>query len=263
MAASYEWVWLRGLSERPFTIKVDNGSTALGINNSPVLIASNALGVPTQGAELVGVAIANAAASETDIPVISGFGNIFRVQVKSGTNLNFLDPVQVEADGSVDTLAAGNSCVGVVVNYNPATAGVAEIMANFNTINGAGVNDAATKLPLTGGTLSGNLTFADAVNVIINATTGTKIGTAATQKLGFWNAAPVVQPAGAAQAEVTATSTNGVIAGCTSSAQTTQAEFNALRDECEKASDDARAAIVLANALRTALVDAGLIKGSA
>ncbi len=41
----------------------------------------------------------------------------------------------------------------------------------------------------------GDLTFADAVNMIVNATTGTKIATATTQKLGFWNAAPVVQPA--------------------------------------------------------------------
>ena len=32
------------------------------------------------------------------------------------------------------------------------------------------------------------------VNLILGTTTGTKIGTATTQKLGFWNAIPVVQP---------------------------------------------------------------------
>lgn len=31
-------------------------------------------------------------------------------------------------------------------------------------------------------------------NIILGTTTGTKIGTAATQKLGFWNATPIVQP---------------------------------------------------------------------
>lgn len=58
-------------------------------------------------------------------------------------------------------------------------------------------------LPLGGGTLTGNLAFADAVNVVVNTTTGTKIGTSASQKLGFWDATPVVQPASADQAALT------------------------------------------------------------
>ena len=37
--------------------------------------------------------------------------------------------------------------------------------------------------------------LADAVNIATNATTGTKICTATTQKIAFWNAAPVTQPA--------------------------------------------------------------------
>lgn len=40
---------------------------------------------------------------------------------------------------------------------------------------------------------SSGLTIADAMNIVLNATTGTKIGTATTQKLGFWNVTPVVQ----------------------------------------------------------------------
>jgi hypothetical protein len=42
----------------------------------------------------------------------------------------------------------------------------------------------------------GDLTIANTKNFILSATTGTKIGTATTQKLGFWNATPVVQPNG-------------------------------------------------------------------
>lgn len=38
------------------------------------------------------------------------------------------------------------------------------------------------------------VTLGDAVNIVANTSTGTKIGTATTQKLGFWNATPVVQP---------------------------------------------------------------------
>ena len=41
--------------------------------------------------------------------------------------------------------------------------------------------------------LNGMVTVVDGGNLILNTTTGTKIGTATTQKLGFWNATPVVQ----------------------------------------------------------------------
>jgi len=41
---------------------------------------------------------------------------------------------------------------------------------------------------------SSGLTFSDAKNIIFNTTTGTKIATATTQKIGFWNATPIVQP---------------------------------------------------------------------
>jgi hypothetical protein len=39
----------------------------------------------------------------------------------------------------------------------------------------------------------GGITLSDGMNIVINATTGTKIGTGTTQKLGFWNATPVAQ----------------------------------------------------------------------
>jgi hypothetical protein len=46
----------------------------------------------------------------------------------------------------------------------------------------------------------------NAVNMVFDATTGTKLGTATTQKLGFWNATPVVQ-----QVLPTGSSTDNVI----------------------------------------------------
>ena len=44
------------------------------------------------------------------------------------------------------------------------------------------------------------LHLADAGNITVGTTTGTKIGTATTQKLGFYNATPVVQPTAVADA---------------------------------------------------------------
>lgn len=92
---------------------------------------------------------------------------------------------------------------------------------------------------------SASVSLGDAVNFGFATGTGTKIGTATGQKIGFWNATPIVRPASANQAAVAATgSTNVTPFGYTTAAQ-------------------ADAIVTLVNALRTALVNMGLIKGSA
>lgn len=106
----------------------------------------------------------------------------------------------------------------------------------------------------TGGGASGNLfatigsstlTLADAKDIVLNATTGTKIGTDTTQKLGFYNATPIAQRAGAAQAAVATTgATNVAPFGFTTAAQ-------------------ANAIVTLVNELRAWAVAQGFIKGSA
>jgi hypothetical protein len=57
--------------------------------------------------------------------------------------------------------------------------------------------DGVTRLTI--GT-TGLFTIADALNIAVGTTTGTKIGTATTQKLAFFNATPVVQPTAVADA---------------------------------------------------------------
>lgn len=52
-------------------------------------------------------------------------------------------------------------------------------------------DNGTTKWSITDG---GDTTWEDAVNMVFKATTGTKIGTATSQKLAFWNATPIVQP---------------------------------------------------------------------
>jgi hypothetical protein len=44
--------------------------------------------------------------------------------------------------------------------------------------------------------IQNDLTLSDARNLILGTGTGTKIGTATTQKIGFFNATPIVQPSG-------------------------------------------------------------------
>lgn len=66
-------------------------------------------------------------------------------------------------------------------------------------VQNKGVAYRAINLNPAGGNVSigpGGLTFAEAGNLAVGTTTGTKLGTATTQKLGFWNATPVVRPTG-------------------------------------------------------------------
>jgi hypothetical protein len=71
-------------------------------------------------------------------------------------------------------------------------------------INSAGAASFSSTLGVTGLiTATGGITINDAANITVNETTGTKLGTATTQKIGFWNATPSVQLVVAADATVT------------------------------------------------------------
>lgn len=134
--------------------------------------------------------------------------------------------------------------------------------------------------------INGQVTLADAINIALNVTTGTKIGTAVTQKLGFYNVTPVVQPAAAGQADQGAmTAVNpaaptaytahaaGAVAVTSAAAtdlDTTAAALKTLRDEVATYEIAISALIVDVTALdtllteiRTALVNTGIMKGAA
>lgn len=67
--------------------------------------------------------------------------------------------------------------------------------AGLIAVEGVTVVDVSTSQTLTNKTLGG-FTMTDGTNVILNTTTGSKIGTATNQKLGFFNSTPIVQPTG-------------------------------------------------------------------
>ncbi len=56
---------------------------------------------------------------------------------------------------------------------------------------------------------------------------------------------------------------DGEIGGLAVRDPPTQAEVQALRDKCEELADDVRALSTLVHALRGALVEVGVVKGSA
>lgn len=94
-------------------------------------------------------------------------------------------------------------------------------------------------------TIMKTLSLGEGRNIQLGKNTGTKIGTEITQKISFHNSTPVVQRSGAAQAAVSTTaSTQSTPYGYTTSAQ-------------------ADAIVTLLNEIRAALVEKGIIKGSA
>lgn len=68
--------------------------------------------------------------------------------------------------------------------------------ANFLQCTTNDGNTVYAKIDSAGKGFFAGLDITDAKDIVLGTTTGTKIGTATTQKLGFYNAAPVVQPNG-------------------------------------------------------------------
>ncbi len=78
---------------------------------------------------------------------------------------------------------------------------------------------------------TGQLTANDAIDIAFGTTTGTKIGTATTQKISFWNATPIVQPTTAvAEATFVQNAGNNVTEDSTFDGYTLQQIVKALRN---------------------------------
>lgn len=108
-------------------------------------------------------------------------------------------------------------------------------------------------------TFEDNITLA-ALNIIIDTVTGTKIGTGASQKIGFWNAAPIIQPANALQAAITNSSggsQDGTLVSTVGTASLATAADGA------NTNNNFTDIYALLNEIRAALVTSGIMKGSA
>jgi len=151
------------------------------------------------------------------------------------------------------TVASANLVDGTIVN---ADVSASAAIAGTKVAPDFGSQNIVTTGTLGAGatTLDGNLTINDTRNIVLATGTGTKIGTAAGQKLAFYNATPVVQPAGANQAALT-NSTGGTADGTLSAVSGTGDDTDINNNFTELHT--------LLNEIRTALVNLGLIKGAA
>ena len=113
-----------------------------------------------------------------------------------------LVPVQQDFDHAIlrfSTKHGANALVNVldIRAFNQAPFIQPSVAGTALTIGGTGGNS-STNFQFNGSVvaqISTAFTFENGYNIATGTTTGTKIGTATTQKLGFWNATPVVQPA--------------------------------------------------------------------
>lgn len=97
-----------------------------------------------------------------------------------------------------------SSYYGIGMSASP---GMIELQAGSNGNIGFFVNNGIEYMRILS---TGILQFADAKNISFNTTTGTKIGTATTQKLSFWNKTPIIQPTNAIAAAAFVANTSGI-----------------------------------------------------
>lgn len=131
--------------------------------------------------------------------------------LSSGSNMEiFNNTGAVLTLGRSDTTANANDVIAVIRFYNnDATLTTQNLFGNIEmqAAQAISTNAAAGRLivRVTGTTVGGSpieqfniidglITFKDVFNFAFNTTTGSKFGTATTQKIGFWNATPIVQP---------------------------------------------------------------------
>jgi hypothetical protein len=91
--------------------------------------------------------------------------------------------ITIGGDGS---MVIGNANLGTTgfFTIKPTTATFSFVVNNSaNTINHFRIQES-----------NGAILLAEGVNFVLGTTTGTRIGTATNQRIGFWNATPIVQP---------------------------------------------------------------------
>lgn len=168
-----------------------------------------------------------------------------------------VDVNPASATGVTLTLDTGAQPANVTLSVPPLAANdVVAVLATAQVFSGAK-------------TFTATMTITD-VNVVLSTTTGTKWGTATNQKQGWWGATPVVQPASADQAALVdniAGALSATLAAIPDPADS-PVTADALRDDLvantiPKIRDALSSMVVLLNALRSAQVTTGLIKGSA
>lgn len=212
-ATSDDGVWLNSGGGNVF---LSNGGAARLWVSSAGLTVIPGSNITTYGAGFkVGASSAELIGRWGSTPISQPANTVALDDVLANTGLratggiaNFTNPVAVGTNpastGSVRLPDAG----AIWWRNNTNTGDTASIQGAsgiiyFDQMNDAGYHEfrvgaaytTSIRLGLSMATLFTNATVSEGKNLIFGATTGTKLGTNTLQKLSFWNATPIVQPA--------------------------------------------------------------------
>lgn len=173
-------------NNRIFALNGNLSTNLLTVENASgtdVLIArgDNAVSVPTG---YLGIGTTSLGA---------GFGGHKVYIVNSASSTNAINIVHSGANGT-----------GVNVTSNQTASGSGYGFRILSTNSAAAVSKVGVQLNITNGGVNNAIDII-AGDIKLATTTGTKIGTATNELLGFWNATPIAQPAALTAADATAT----------------------------------------------------------
>ncbi len=140
---------------------------------------------------------ANTNVTQTHDTILTRGGAAATIQMGADVNGAAVNQTLQAANGITGTDKTGGNLT-VASGKGTGAGAVSSLIFSTPTVLGSGTTaqSLAARLTLT----STTATWADALDFVFNATTGTKIGTATTQKLAFYNATPIVQGASVADA---------------------------------------------------------------
>lgn len=180
------------------TNTISGEAYVVGLNNTMSGTLGFALGRLNTVSGTFGSTVGNLLKSRAYAEVVLGH-NSEDVTALSATSYNALDWALRLGGGTGNTSPATSKDIfrvrknGEINNYLQTASAVGQVIKLFTSATGD-----AWQIQNVGGTVltkftaTGNLEF-NANNIITDTTTGTKIGTATSQKFGFWNKTPVIQ----------------------------------------------------------------------
>jgi hypothetical protein len=192
-----DWDWRWETDTNATFLNIDSGTSVLSLGVAPAALDAGLTGM----FQVTAPATTHVASFHS---VSAGYGVYVTNSVAEGTASGGLVAVQAgivpsAADKRIGVYAfrgltaAGTSAQGATITAHSSEAWSAGVAGTYVRFNVAPTGSAtAAEVFRVANTV---ITLADAKDIAVGTTTGTKIGTATSQKLGFYNATPVVQQA--------------------------------------------------------------------
>lgn len=172
---------------------INNDGTALTIGGALAVTGTVTL------ATSMGITAGNLTLTSGNLSLLSGTATIKSANASAfAVGLNGATTPAFVVDASTGSQAAGLKVTGAAANGNVAIASSQASGNNNLTVDAMGtgtvtLNGTATGNVIVGSALAFGTDASAAKSIVAGTTNGLKIGTAASQKLGFFNATPVVQ----------------------------------------------------------------------